>query len=316
MCIENKIIETSIRADGIVGKLYRPTDDKTYPGVIVLGGSGGGFGWSGEMAARLAHCRFAALALAYFRHDGLPKALVNIPLEYFETAVDWISRQERITTMKLAVVGGSRGGELALLLASRIPRIKAVVAYAPSSVVWGADGGVTSIGRAAWSYRGRPLPYMKMGLSKRTLIEYAKMVVCFFSRRPYRLTPLCLTALENKPSVEQVTIPVEKIQGPILLISGEDDQLWPAAFMCEKIVARLKAFGSAGGGFPCKHVKYEGAGHAISLPDLPLEDYPVRMSHPLNGVIYELGGTLEKNAQAAKLAWAEVVSFLDEYVRC
>ena len=313
MCTGNEIIETTVQSDGIFGKLYRPADDKTYPGIIVLGGSGGGFGWSGEMASRIARCGFAALALAYFRHGDLPKALVNVPLEYFEPALDWITKQEKITDEKLAVVGASRGAELALILASRFPRIKAVVAYVPSSVVWPATGGITSIGRAAWTHRGCPLPRLKMGLSPKMLIAYAKMGLCRLSRHPFRETPQFLTALENASLVEQAIIPVEKICGPILLISGDDDQLWPSDLMCKMIVTRLR---SCGHPYACKHLSYKGAGHAIGFPDLPLEAYPTKARHSLTGIIYHLGGTLENNAQAAKSAWAEVVAFLEEHVNC
>ena len=313
MCTGNEIVETTVQSDGILGKLYRPADDKTYPGIIVLGGSGGGLGWSDEMAGRLARCGFAAMALAYFRYGSLPKTLVNIPLEYFEAALDWISKQEKITDKKLAVVSASRGGELALILASRLAKIRAVIAYVPGSVVWPATGGITSIGRAAWTYRGHPLPHMKMGLSPRMLIAYAKMGLCRLSRRPFRETPQFLTALGHASLVDQAVIPVEKIRGPMLLISGDNDQLWPSDFMCKMIVSRLRTCRHP---FPCKHLSYEGAGHAIGFPDLPPEAYPTKAYHSLTGMVYHLGGTLKNNAQAARSAWSEVVAFLEEYVSC
>jgi len=307
----NEITETDVQSDGIVGKLYRPVDKKVCPGIIVLGGSGGGFSWPTEMGARLARHGFATLALAYFRHGNLPKTLVHIRLEYFEAAINWISGQEEVTATNLAVVGASRGGELALILASTFPQIKAVVAYAPSSVVWGACGGITSVGRAAWTHHGRPLPHMKMRLSPKMLVEYVKMGFCFLSRRPFRETPLFVTALDKPSSVEQAVIHVERICGPILLISGDDDQIWPSDLMCKMIVKRL---GACGYPFSFRHLSYEGAGHAISFPDLPSEAYAAKVPHPLTRIIYELGGDPEKTAQASKSAWTEVVAFLEKYV--
>ena len=56
------------------------------------------------------------------------------------------------------------------------------------------------------------------------------------------------------------TINVENINGPILLLTGKEDKMWPATQMCEMIVKRLKK-----NNFPhwYKHVAYENAGHAL-----------------------------------------------------
>ncbi len=58
------IIQTEVRSDGILGKLYRPADNRVHAGVVVLGGSGGALGWSADMAANLASHDCAALAIA------------------------------------------------------------------------------------------------------------------------------------------------------------------------------------------------------------------------------------------------------------
>jgi dienelactone hydrolase len=102
-------------------------------------GSEGGFRWAGTVAPLLACHGYAALALAYFDYqgmEGLPTSLMEIPLEYFERAIAWMGKQPQVNRDKLAVVGISKGGELALLLGSTFPEIKSVVAYVPSGVVW------------------------------------------------------------------------------------------------------------------------------------------------------------------------------------
>jgi dienelactone hydrolase len=85
-------------------------------------------------AAWLASRGYAALALAYFRYDGLPPRLEGIPLEYFGSALAWMTQRPEISSDHIAVVGTSRGGEPALQLGSMFPEIKAVVAYVPSNV--------------------------------------------------------------------------------------------------------------------------------------------------------------------------------------
>jgi hypothetical protein len=102
----------------------------------VLAGSGGGY--PDLQAALLAAHGLAAVSLAYFGVEDLPDDLREIPLEYFEQALAWIERQPQLVTDRLGVSGTSRGGELALLLASRYAAIRSVVAWVPSGYVWGA----------------------------------------------------------------------------------------------------------------------------------------------------------------------------------
>jgi hypothetical protein len=58
---------------------------------------------------------------------------VNIPLEYFAKAFDWIAEQQNINARQLTLIGGSRGSELALIIGSTFPAVKAIIGYAPSS---------------------------------------------------------------------------------------------------------------------------------------------------------------------------------------
>ncbi len=99
--------------------------------------SGAGGGLSEGAAETFASEGFAALALAYFGLDGLPRELVEISLEYFEGAIAWLRRHPKVEAGRVAVVGNSKGGELALLLGAIYPEdVGAVVGYAPSPIVW------------------------------------------------------------------------------------------------------------------------------------------------------------------------------------
>ena len=151
-----------VNEGGVIGTLFLPPGAGPHPAVIVLGGSDGGI--SEHRSALLASHGYAALSLAYFRCHGLPRSLVNIPLEYFENAIQWIRAQTWLHDHFLAVWGVSRGGELALLIGSTIPQINGIVAYVPSGVLHGGFGpdDASNDGLcAAWSYRGRSLPYLR-----------------------------------------------------------------------------------------------------------------------------------------------------------
>ncbi len=146
--------------DGLLGVWYLPPGDGPHPAVIVLGGSEGGL--PGRSAAPLlASHGYATLALAYFGLPGLPRGLVNIPLEYFGRAIAHVRATIAPRNDFVAVHGGSRGGELALLVASLSADIRAVVAVVPSGVVSGAIGPSEfgdSRPRGAWTLGGSPYP--------------------------------------------------------------------------------------------------------------------------------------------------------------
>jgi dienelactone hydrolase len=129
-----QVSRTDVRDEGLVATLFRPPDSGRCPTVIVVGGSGGGL-WEAPAALWASH-GVVTLALAYCGIAPLPPGLEEIPLEYFSTAMHWLQRQAGVQPQALAVLGASRGGELALLFGATFSEIRAVVAYVPSGVLW------------------------------------------------------------------------------------------------------------------------------------------------------------------------------------
>ncbi len=57
-------------------------------------------------------------------------------------------------------------------------------------------------------------------------------------------TPLFLDAVANDPDAAAAAdIPVERIAGPILAVTGDDDRMWPAAALIERARRRAEAHG-------------------------------------------------------------------------
>src|SRR5205085_2528169 len=110
---------------------------------------------------------------------------------------------------------------------------------------------------------------------------------------------------EDWDRVEKAAIPVEKIRGGILLISGRDDQLWPAADMGERIMRRLKEHGFR---YPAEHLCYEGAGHGIPIACIPA-------LATVTGGRWAAGGSPEANARAQADSRPKVLRFLREHLR-
>jgi dienelactone hydrolase len=285
-----------VREDGLVATLFLPASPPPHPVVITLGGSGPGiFAMPGPP---LASHDIAVLAIAYFGMEGLPAELERIRLEYFGSAIQWLGRRDDLRPGALAVAGGSRGGELALLVAATYPEVRAVVGWAPSGVVYGGLSKNTEPPVAAWCHEGRDLPFAGFD---GTAVDW--------SRRPICLTPGFVAALSDTATVSAAEIPVERINGPVLLISGSDDQVWPASLLSEVAVRRLRECGHP---FSVEHICYEGAGHGIVPPHPYLRSSVTHFVHPVTGYDFELGGTPELNAKASADSWERVVKFLDD----
>jgi dienelactone hydrolase len=256
------------------GTLFLPPGKDPHPGVLVLGGSEGGL--PSRRAAWLASHGFAALALGYFRYDDLPKELAGIPLEYFGQALNWMALRPEIIRDRIAVMGTSRGAELALQLGSMFPAIKAVVAYVPANVRYPACCGFTSV-PYAWTWDGRGLAFQPL-------------------RQGFGQPAMAM----------QAVIKVDQTQGPILLISGKEDRVWNSRSMADSIVSRLKQFQFA---YNVEHLKYAHAGHGAGRPEIvPAWHGLIRNS--TSGRDMDLGGTPRGNAESSLDAIGKVIDFL------
>jgi dienelactone hydrolase len=295
----------------LVGTLFRPGSDGTRPAIIVLGGSEGGL-WESP-AALLASHGYVALALGYFGIEGLPPNHVGIPLEYLETAMGWLQAQEGVASDRLAVMGGSRGGELALLLGATFPQIKTVMGVSPIGVMLpgfrrGFVGGVEMVIRRppAWTYRGAPLPcWVPFRLSFSSIVSYVWKTLV---RAPIALTPFWLEAMKDKDALARAAIPAERINGPVLLLSGQDDQFCPSGPLSEVAMERLAGHKHT---YPYEHVSYQGAGHVFGMPPY-LPATVTKARHPHTGAVYLAGGNPKDNAFAAADSWARILRFLEE----
>jgi dienelactone hydrolase len=294
------VTRTEVRDNGLVATFFRPSGSTPHPAVIVVPGSGGGV--PEPSAALLASHGIASLALAYFRAEHLPESLVEIPLEYFEGAIRWLRAQPAVGTRPLGVMGGSRGGELALLLGATFSDFRAVVGNVPSGIVHAgiAGGARETHPRPAWTYRGQPVPF----LSPRNAGQMASAPV---TSAPLPLAPIFLRAMQDRAAVEAATIPVERINGPVLLISGQDDQMWPSPALAEIAMKRLAERRFR---FPYAHLSYPGAGHVIGQPGMP--STVTASLHPLAGRWLAYGGNPKDNAAAAADSWPKIIAFFRE----
>lgn len=291
---------TEIAESGVQALFAQPDGDGPWPAVVAFGGSSGGLGPSGGWAAALAAEGFATLAVGYFGAPGLPAALREIEVEVVERAVAWLFDHEYVAGDTVAVMGISRGSELALLAGALLDRIGPVVAFAPSGISWSALGPAGPIDAPAWTFRGTPIPYATtadpaaLGLQMNPSLG-----------EPFALRPVFEAGLAEPTRWSDAEIAVEDVKGPILLVSGEADAMWPSTPMGELIERRAAGRGLA---HPVVHLHYPDAGHTgAGVPEFPGE---TEVRHPLTGMTYALGGTPDGNAAARADSWPRVIEFL------
>jgi dienelactone hydrolase len=245
---------------GVHGSLFLPENAQPKGASVVIGGSMGGE--PSYLAQALAENDIAALSLAYFRQPGLPAQLRDVRLEYFREALRLLREAVPSRDVPMVTIGLSRGSEAALLSAAFFDDlVQGVVAIVPSNLVvcsWPPGG-------PAWLLNESPLPY-----------------VSHFG--PHSEEP-------------GAVIPVERIRGPILLVSAGADQVWPSTAMARAISKRLDSLGHSWGH---RVLDYPDATHSLGnlIPLLP------------NGVAHPGLIDWPSDREARADAWPKVLDFL------
>lgn len=284
LTMDPDVADQQIAHEELVGRVARPPGEGPSPGVVVLHGSSAVdlYGWS----RRLASHGYAVLTLKYFAELGLPDTLDDVPLEYFDRSVEWFAGREAVLGDRIGFVGISRGVEPALLTAANYDGRTVAVGYGGSGI---AFFGLTALGgagegvfvepagwEAAWTRDGEPIA------SAEAVQRAARSV-----------------GVANPEDLGEAAIPVEDVDGPVVLYAGDDDRVWPARAYSAYVSRRLEHFDFE---HPYSVVVYDEAGHAFYAP---YDDYSGRLS----GDGY--GGTPSTNARAAADSWVRTLDYLE-----
>ncbi|SHE89109.1 hypothetical protein SAMN02745157_1163 [Kaistia soli DSM 19436] len=272
-----------VETPSVTGWLTGETRGRT--GVVVLGGSSGRVDVS--RAELFAAQGTAALALQWFGGPGQAQGICEIPIETFIAATDHLAA---LDCRRIVYVGTSKGAEAALLAAVHDPRIDAVIAISPSSVVWGNIGpgldGISWPERSSWTLGGSALPFVPADPTfKPPLRENLKAYRTLFEHSLSRFESL----------VETATIRIEDARADTLLVAGGDDALWPSDRFAEMLVARAHAAGRT-----IDYLTDPDAGHRVLLPG----ETTKRSS------LHAHGGSDVADARLGAMAWDHAVAIL------
>lgn len=213
----------------VESRLYLGTGEN-QPLIVGFGGSEGGNAWASDYwkntRDEFLERGYAFLAVGYFGAKNTPETLNLIAVDDVYNAIRIAADNPKINEKKIAVIGGSRGGDLALLLASRYKEIKCVVAIVPSHVAF--PGHTKEFNTSAWTFKGKELPFVPVSEESVPFLIKGDLRSAFE------------TMLADKKAEEKALIKVEKINGPILLMSATMDEIVPTTLMCEKMIYRLR----------------------------------------------------------------------------
>ncbi len=236
---------------GIVESKLFLGESKNQPLIVAFGGGGGGNDWTRtylkEKRDSLNQKGFALLAIGYFNSHGTPKSLDRISLDAIRDTILSVAQHPIIDQSKIILMGGSRGAELALNLASRFSDFNGVIAMSTSNVSFPAI--TWSANTSSWTYKNQEVPYVPASL---------KTISPALKGDLYTAHNIML---EDKEAVKKAEIEVENINGPILILSGKNDDQWPASEMSDQIVSRLQQNNFK---YFYSHIKLEG-GHIAPL---------------------------------------------------
>lgn len=267
------------------GFIAIPDNPSPRTGVLVLSGSSGRV--EVDRVQLLAAHGAAAMSIRWFGDSDQPPGICEVPLETFTSALDRLASHSD----QLAVVGISKGAEAALLLAARDTRIRSVAAFSPTPVVWanvgpGLDGAVRPC-RSSWTAGGQSLPFVPYDDTWQPTDAAAPS---------YRgLYENSLTAFADQ--VAAATIPVENIEGRVLVTGGGDDQVWPSDTFATQIAQRRATHGR-----DTALVTDPTAGHRVTLPGEPL--------HLQSGMTMTRGGNQDADTTMGQRVWPLLLDLL------
>ncbi|XP_070233662.1 peroxisomal succinyl-coenzyme A thioesterase-like isoform X1 [Bos mutus] len=272
-----------VRAGRVRATLFLPPGSGPFPGIIDIFGIGGGL--LEYRASLLAGHGFATLALAYYDFDDLPKKFDMIHLEYFEEALCYMLQHSQIKGTRIGLLGISLGADICLSMASFLKNISATVSI----------NGSGFSGHRVIHYKDSNIPPLGHDL-RRVKVAFSGLLDIVDVRNDI------IGGCENP-----CMIPIEKAQGPILFIVGQDDHNWRSELYAQIASERLQAHGKE----KPQIISYPGTGHYIEPPYFPM--CPASL-HKLLDKPVMWGGEPRAHSKAQVDAWKEILTFFTKHL--
>ncbi|KAM8782203.1 peroxisomal succinyl-coenzyme A thioesterase-like isoform 2-T2 [Rhynchonycteris naso] len=273
-----------VRTGRVRATLFLPPGPGPFPGIIDLFGLGGGL--LEYRTSLLAGHGFATLALAYYDFDDLPKKFNSRNMEYFEEALCSMLQHPQVKGPGIGLLGSSLGANICLFMASFLKNISATVSINGS--------GFTGI--SAFCYKEICIPPLGHDM-RRIKRAFSGLLDIVDIRND-------IVGGYEHPSM----FPIEKAEGPIFFIVGQDDHNWRSELYAQIASERLQAYGKK----KPQLISYPGAGHYIEPPYFPMCPASLH-TLPKKPVIW--GGEPRAHSKAQIDAWKQILTFFRRHLR-
>ncbi|XP_036001507.1 peroxisomal succinyl-coenzyme A thioesterase [Fundulus heteroclitus] len=272
----------AVTEDGLTATLFLPSGPGPFPGLLDLWGGGGQL--VEYRAALLASHGIAAMALDYLTCKYTMETGKMVEQDYFEAAYTFLQKHPKVLSSRIAMLGLSLGTSITLKTAvySEVMKLRCAVSISGSHV--------------------QPLD----GFLKETLGYFNENSgkTCFTEDNEAIWRNLLLP-IPTDPSLK---VDVGKLQCPLMLIVGEDDQNWCAYESAMDIKEMMER---AGNSHLLTLLSYPNAGHLIEPPYTPHARSSLFRDVKSRQMLMALwGGQTLEHSRAQEDAWRKLLVFL------
>lgn len=177
-----------------------------------------------QVAEKFARNNFFFVKMNFSHNGGTPEQPIDFPdleafgnnnfikeLDDLKTVMDWLSSQEiapgEMNSVKLSLIGHSRGGGIVLLKASEDPRVQQVATWAGVSDF----GSRFPVGKALEEWKKNGVAYVHNGRTKQEMPHYFQFFTSFKEN-------------EARLNIENA---VSRLNIPYLIVHGDQDETVP-----------------------------------------------------------------------------------------
>ncbi|XP_033823798.1 acyl-coenzyme A thioesterase 5-like [Periophthalmus magnuspinnatus] len=270
----------------LTATLFLPPGPGPFPAVLDLWGGGGNL--VEYRSSLLASHGFAALALDYLTNDLTITTGKMMKNDYFETAYKFLEQHPQIVGSRIAMWGLSLGTAMTLKMAaySKVMKLRCAVCYSGSHIQ-PVNGSTEEI-----------LNNFLKNQDKTRINEKQEMI----------WHDLILPIPED-PALK---VDMGRVQCPLLLVVGQDDQNWPAFVSAMDIKKMME---KAGNIHLLTLLVYPDTGHLIEPPYSPHTRASTFRSFESRELYTSLwGGQTVGHARAQEDSWRKSLMFLREHL--
>ncbi|XP_070763326.1 peroxisomal succinyl-coenzyme A thioesterase-like [Enoplosus armatus] len=272
-----------ITENGLIAALFLPPGPGPFPGLLDFWGGGGNL--VEYRAALLASHGFASLAIDYLSPKITAETGNMVDNEYFEKAYRVLEQHPQILGSRIGMLGLSFGTSVTLKMAvySKVIKLRCAVCISGSHVQ-PVDGNVEQI-----------LAFFHKNFEKTRCNEEDQLI--------WRdlLLPI--------PTDPTLKVDVGRLECPLLLVVGEDDQNWPTYESAMDIKEMMER---AGNSHLLTILSYPNAGHLIEPPYSPHVRASTLRTFIREKVVALWGGETVAHSRAQEDSWRKTLVFLRE----